>query len=660
MSIVPLAQAKRLSTIALFKRKMKIYRRFAVLVALSMLGLVRAAFNPEICTPYTPSIKQPPNFPPVFYWRMEVNENERLTVDVEQWVDHYKQSMSVIYNGAEIKTISDYYLMEQYILTYKPYYFDRGIPECDVLDIDLTPSVQEAYSSNSGPLSALLGSRIITNRFRDDYPSVYIGESDVRGIPCDHYRTCAYYELYDATFVMDYYISKSGYQTASGIDQVPVRAVVVGEAVLKSGVGYPINFVYELLFFRNDPIPATVFQTPPGVSCPNRTNTTPIIPTPPDQFQLRVEEIVDFYNIVVYADEWYDYSANLIRYDYAPVAPLPGYTYGLDPMSEIHDYNTGIAYLIDKYTNNCTAMPIYNSTSDSVPTDDPHYIRMKTGYEMFGYDQVNYKYEGQRTVRGILCHVWVGSRTNWPPNFNKETTWEFYWTAEDWVDDTGVTRLTNEPIQQRIYFIEDETDIVINVYKYNEEPITYADFDISSCYNEDARKAGQFQMSGMIGEEQDDAATVDYVSNNELLFVENVRRSIADAAKVSPIRIVDITVRYASRVWVAFTLLDTPDIQGDVANPVNEPGLSEAFTNIETAINIGYLKFTMTSEEGGIDIFALPKTLSEEIIDPNIPMTDLTYSPGVMAGAACGSALIGFTLSFSIKIYIDARSKNGS
>ncbi|XP_071940930.1 uncharacterized protein [Antedon mediterranea] len=582
---------------------------------------------------------------------MEVNENEQLTADVQQWVDGYKQSLSVIYNGVEIKTLSDYQLMEQYILTYKPYYFDRGIPECEVLKVDLTPSTEGVYTSKSGPLSALLGNRIVTNSFRDDYPSVYIGESDVRGIPCDHYRACGYYALYDTTFVMDYYISKSGYQTASGTDPIPVRAVVVGEAILKSGYVYPINFIYELLFFRTDPIPVIVFQTPPGVGCPNRTKTTPI-PMPPDRFQMRVEEIISSNQIVFYVDEWYDYPANLIRFDYAPPTAIPQYTYGLNPMSEIHDYNTGIAYLIDKYTNNCTAKPIYNSTSDSEPTDDPHYVRLRTGSELFGYDKVDYNYEGQRTVRGILCDVWVGSRKDWPPNFETDTTWEMYWAAEGWVDDSEMTGVANQPIQQRVYFIKEETDIIINTYKYNEEPISYADFDISPCYRDEAHMRGQFQMS----DEKNGEDTIDFVSNNELIFIEDVRNSIAVAAKVSPIRITDIWIRYTSTVWVAFKLLDTPSIHGDVENPVKEPGLSEAFTNIETVVNDGGLTVKMIkSDKSEITLSAQPETLSTGAIDPNLPEPDKTYSSGMMAGVACGTALVGLIIGGSIGYVIFLR-----
>ncbi|XP_052257638.1 uncharacterized protein LOC127862518 isoform X1 [Dreissena polymorpha] len=136
---------------------------------------------------------------------------------------------------------------------------------------------------------------------------------------------------------------------------------------------------------------------------------------------------------------YYDFSYQLVRFDYRRRRST-GHTTNLvtEIHTEIHDYRTGIAYTMDKTRVNCSVRPIQNASFFTSVTQKPDaqvYIHMKAASQLLYLDNKTYSYEGQRTVRGMLCDVYISKRTDFTlPNIsiNFTSTFEFYF----WFDST--------------------------------------------------------------------------------------------------------------------------------------------------------------------------------------------------------------------------------
>ncbi|XP_052257639.1 uncharacterized protein LOC127862518 isoform X2 [Dreissena polymorpha] len=130
---------------------------------------------------------------------------------------------------------------------------------------------------------------------------------------------------------------------------------------------------------------------------------------------------------------YYDFSYQLVRFDYRRRRST-GHTTNLvtEIHTEIHDYRTGIAYTMDKTRVNCSVRPIQNASFFTSVTQKPDaqvYIHMKAASQLLYLDNKTYSYEGQRTVRGMLCDVYISKRTDFTlPNIsiNFTSTFEFY------------------------------------------------------------------------------------------------------------------------------------------------------------------------------------------------------------------------------------------
>lgn len=109
---------------------------------------------------------------------------------------------------------------------------------------------------------------------------------------------------------------------------------------------------------------------------------------------------------------WYDSSFKLVRYDYHDSQPSAPY-YTTSPMTMIHDFARGLQYTIDNDYENCTIMPISPGQFDAeISVQDylqykSYVVQMKNPLELFHTD-VQTRYIGQRTVRNLLCDVFIG------------------------------------------------------------------------------------------------------------------------------------------------------------------------------------------------------------------------------------------------------------
>ncbi|XP_041360235.1 uncharacterized protein LOC121376435 [Gigantopelta aegis] len=316
-------------------------------------------------------------------------------------------------------------------------------------------------------------------RFAQRYGEQYIGKTTVRGIKVDHWRSCLNWTSFSDIFTLDYYFTDSNWTTLDTSLQIPVRAEIKGEQYAPNGsVYYSFHHIYEYVSFLASIEDPYIFETPPGVGCPNRKSGRSMPKLKP-QYQYR-EEVVDQSGaMLIQTDIWYDYGYKLVRYDYRPVEP--GYPFWTqNPLSRIQDYNTGASYVIDHVFGNCTIEPIANSTWDAIHTASSKQALTLRNPEQLFYLDNTFAYAGQRPTRGILCDVYA--------SFKNGTTMEIYFLSKDWTatDNTGIDPTTPDvPVQFSITY-SDNTQMLYNLYDFDQEhPNILNAFDITPCYSDE-------------------------------------------------------------------------------------------------------------------------------------------------------------------------------
>lgn len=91
---------------------------------------------------------------------------------------------------------------------------------------------------------------------------------------------------------------------------------------------------------------------------------------------------------------------NLARIDWQPLSPDDIAKYGNESVSEIHDFNQGVRYIINKNREECINITTLESDSfDSISANKSNFVRIRTALEMFHFDKVNYQYHG------TVCYI---------------------------------------------------------------------------------------------------------------------------------------------------------------------------------------------------------------------------------------------------------------
>jgi len=168
---------------------------------------------------------------------------------------------------------------------------------------------------------------------------------------------------------------------------------------------------------------------------------------------------------------------------------------GKDKVSEIHDYNAGIRYIIDRKTEKCLNITTLDPYADNDGIFDgnstTNYTRIRTAIEMFHFDKVNYQYHGSRKVRGIDCDIWIAKRDDWPPQPGSNTTsiWEWAFSSDKWIAINSGEPSYNIPIQlniQKITYVTDKfsytTKIVYNYFDFKNERPDIFEFGLETCF----------------------------------------------------------------------------------------------------------------------------------------------------------------------------------
>lgn len=131
--------------------------------------------------------------------------------------------------------------------------------------------------------------RTMPDGFSGSRFAVYMGNETVRGIPCDHWHTCAI--VNSGTYTIDYYFSNDmAWTSAYGDDPAPVQLILNGSRV---------EAIYSYIAFNAGPesVPDEVFKIPTGVSCKGRTPGQPL-PVLPNFFSTYIETVDENEQIV--------------------------------------------------------------------------------------------------------------------------------------------------------------------------------------------------------------------------------------------------------------------------------------------------------------------------------------------------------------------------
>ncbi|XP_013419344.1 uncharacterized protein LOC106180028 [Lingula anatina] len=450
-------------------------------------------------------------------------------------------------------------------------------------------------------------------RFGGNNKVEYLGKTTVRGILVDHWYSCIYFPELRGTMRVDWYFSDPNvWNMPLQGKSLPVRLYVKGKVFDQNGVPREFQHIYDFVKFQpNDPFSNEVFLTPPGMVCPGRVNTRPL-PTPPDYFQFSIEIISPIAKTFTYQKEWYDFRSNLVRYDYRPLSLDLIQQFGFNPLSEVHDFNTGVRYVIDTFQGNCSYFPLQTVGLD-ITKVSPTEVRIRTPQEFFNYNNVSvpYTYTGVRKVRDIPADVWIAQRKGYPGICDDCTTvWEWYFAVSNWTQYSGMVREGGEPIRLEVTIKQNQfkpdTDVhlIYNVMDFDESEPQLWTFDIGACYETLSKVYFKIEFPG-------DYKTLVYGSNL-INFKYALLLTIQGFAVVSPLRINNLEVHYNYKTIVAtFTLLDKAPIKGDVKMSVDEVDLDVAVQNIVQAVAKGqfFVPVDIDTVANSFNLFALQDKL---------------------------------------------------
>ncbi|KAL4216347.1 hypothetical protein ACF0H5_024074 [Mactra antiquata] len=550
-----------------------------LVVGILLIGVVHGQLDTTVCTPYqaTSGSPMPPPPPNTFETHIEANINNRnYTVDYHVWYDKPNNRVAThIRNAGARKEKLFRFDTNEY------FNVDRDMGVCRVTPLNTADQLY-LFGKPVGNTAVMKTPFEFLNFNMSGTSYQYVNKTKIRGVSCNMWRSCNYWPNVKASFIAEHYFSDTNWMTSRLTAQLPVRVHIYGNAVDPDGKKRRFDHMYEFIDFHVQSTKGKSsfpYETPTGVYCPRAKNLKPL-PTPTSAFHFTSEVI--FGQTISRIKEWYDSDMSLVRYDYDP---LGDYTWGTKPLTQVHDFNTGVAYVIDQLRGNCSAVPISSTGFDSRKADATH-ARIRTAKEFFYFDKGSYIYEGRRIARGIITDVWTAQRNDWPAPNSPNSTWSWYFATSNYTANLADVLSFGNPVRLTLkgglgqYY-------VYNIYDYDERRPMIWSYDISKCFNYTSRQDFSFRLAGSYRS---------LVSGNMELFRYACLRAIVKAGtsnnmNLSPLRVFNIQIDFAdnSDIIVMFTLLDKAPQIGSVSNPKPENNLAVVSKSISAAINGGQL-----------------------------------------------------------------------
>ena len=190
------------------------------------------------------------------------------------------------YNGSTGYIIYDYGMKELF------YVYGDG-SECNVQETTKdNPFLKETFGFRVQDGAPHIGT--VSQYFRTDTDAiVFVDQKDVRGIPCNHWKSC--FNFTNKSYTIDYYFSRNDtdWTSSYGDDPVPVLIIVNGTKVDNdSSEIRDIMNIYTFVAFDSGPdsVPDEVFSVPTGLVCKGRIRGKPL-PSLPNYFATFLEEV---------------------------------------------------------------------------------------------------------------------------------------------------------------------------------------------------------------------------------------------------------------------------------------------------------------------------------------------------------------------------------
>ncbi|RUS70185.1 hypothetical protein EGW08_022058, partial [Elysia chlorotica] len=266
--------------------------------------------------------------------------------------------------------------------------------------------------------------------------------------------------------------------------------------------------------------------------------------------------------------------------------------FGDNVLDEIHDFNTGVAYIIDTARGNCSVSPIEENDLDDT-SDNQGHVTMRTAAELLLLDGSGQKpvYAGSRNIRGIDCDVWVAKRVNYPPGTKLNATWEWAFVNSSWTyTDQGSNLLPKGGTLMQLSLTQGyRTVTYYNIYNFRQDQQSFSHFDISPCFENRKRRIFAVSFPGK---------SAPTIAVNLQYFKDGVVEQVAKLTGLSPLRVGHLQVNFESDVKLMFEIFDKTPIPGDVTTVKQEVDLAKAGDALYKAVRTNKFSVPIVSYNG--------------------------------------------------------------
>ncbi|KAK7101768.1 uncharacterized protein [Littorina saxatilis] len=458
------------------------------------------------------------------------------------------------------------------------YYYDYNTNELLVVKPD-TYSCQVQQLSTAGYMFLLgdndghIFSPAAALRFggQTGTPEVYVGKRVARGINVNQWESCQDWPQSNTSMHVTWaFVDNLAWVASASVVNIPVWCHVTGRVYVNDQYFRSFEHQYEFIHFIDNIPPDSehVFETPSGVVCPGRKNTKPL-PALPSALSFTGETINEQRKGITYTQERYDAQGRIVAYKFRGFTSF-SMKYGENPLAVVNDFNTGTEYIVDLQRGNCSVTPL-SLTPDVTHGQDLVTLRLQSATNMLNLNG-NYTYQGQRTIRGIPCDVWIVEKhAEDLLGVAVNATFEWAFSTTSWSYQNMPDSAAGVPVQV-IYTLDDfgsRQQSVTNVYDFESSvPDIFEGINLGSCFIGAPRNVVVFSISRVY------ETLLQYFQSQ---FKYAVRHSIAQAINVSPLRVANVQYRVQQfSLDISLDLLPLPAVHSTVSDPTTQPSLDAA------------------------------------------------------------------------------------
>ncbi|XP_040583184.1 uncharacterized protein [Lepeophtheirus salmonis] len=471
-----------------------------------------------------------------------------------------------------------------------------------------------------------------------------LGSEVVNGIPCKKYTKVLkenFGDYHVDSNLTVYWSEPEKWHGSAGRDRsVPVLATILGKIDDKKANIY-MTYIdyYEATHDR-------IFEPIPDLWCENMKGETQPAPIHDDRFTYNGEFI--FHKRVNYSErkfiipttEYYDFIDHVSVHEYkmADFSSKNPFQQGGQSVRDVLDFESELLFKTNLDIGNCSVSDInLNEYFDDVESDEHGHIQMMTPGEFWGADKPHSVIYWQKE-RGLDIFAYLMLKKN-GKNENGGQVVSTYFDVTAKGRPTPIRILTYPKYSHSSGYHNRLKRRELNIFGYQSNPKFDFPTDITQCFPPEKVThrilATHWTHSMHI--------------YNEMHFVkETVRRSLAQAAQISPIRVQNIQILRLDEeneaLHFIFTLLDVHNAlnTSKSVSPGAKLPLNKALVNLENALQTG-LKFHFLAEGGKyVESCAIYNSFQETTRDlSHHPQYSTKYSPGSMAALGIFMVLFG-------------------